>query len=362
MSPFSGPAQYVTISGVLFWAFRGKGVESVISPMQDKETNNESVSAVIPVYNGAGFIHRALDSVLAQTHPVEQIIVVDDGSTDKTASAVSEYGGRVEYIYQPNAGAAAARNTGIRAVRGDWVAFLDSDDEWLPDRLARQFELVCKYPELAWISGNFLRSSQGESGAHADPARAARWWGETDTPRRFFEAFAQDLWGCTDTMLIRRSVFDEVGLFSEDLRRANDIDMWFRIAYRHPQIAYVAEPLAVYHLDTAGSIVKTSTRAPVLAKFIERHLELSQQAGAFNEFCPVARRLLRQWIRGMLFAGQGQDARQLLGGFKSLLPLHYRLGMGLATRFPRTTAGALRLGGKGARRVGLGRKVDRPRN
>jgi len=110
---------------------------------------SDNISVVIPAYNAAGTIGRALDSVIAQTHPAREILVVDDGSTDRTAQVVSEYGGRVEYLYQDNAGPGAARNAGIRAAHGEWIAFLDADDEWLPHRLALQAELLQRDPHGA---------------------------------------------------------------------------------------------------------------------------------------------------------------------------------------------------------------------
>ncbi|MCK4960446.1 MAG: glycosyltransferase family 2 protein, partial [Planctomycetes bacterium] len=90
-----------------------------------------SVSVVIAAYNAEKYIQRAIDSVLAQSLPADEIIVVDDGSTDNTGDAVKHYGSKVRYIYQENAGPASARNTAIEAATGTWIAFLDADDEWL---------------------------------------------------------------------------------------------------------------------------------------------------------------------------------------------------------------------------------------
>ncbi|HOM77565.1 MAG TPA: glycosyltransferase family A protein, partial [Anaerohalosphaeraceae bacterium] len=101
------------------------GITRAVS-MHDKR----SISVVIPAYNCQAYIRRAIDSVLGQSRPADEIIVVDDGSTDGTAEAVRTYGAKVILIQQENAGVSAARNAGIRAASGDWIAFLDADDEW----------------------------------------------------------------------------------------------------------------------------------------------------------------------------------------------------------------------------------------
>ena len=174
------------------------------------DDQNFSVSVVIPAYNSVATIGRAIDSVLMQTRPPEQIIVVNDGSTDGTAVAVSEYGGRIDSVWQPNAGPGAARNRGIQEAKNSWIAFLDADDEWLPDRLESQIRILQAHPDLAWVTGNFLRSdSQGRSGPEFPVSESSL----RPECLSFFTAFIQDRWGCTDTLLVRRDVFERVGDF-----------------------------------------------------------------------------------------------------------------------------------------------------
>ena len=109
----------------------------------------KEISVVIPAYNHGRFLREAIDSVLAQTYAPLEIIVVDDGSTDDTEQIVRSYGDRVRYIRQQNAGVGAARNNGIANARGEYVAFLDSDDLWLPEKLAVQVEYMRRHPECA---------------------------------------------------------------------------------------------------------------------------------------------------------------------------------------------------------------------
>lgn len=106
------------------------------------------ISVVIPTYNRAGCVGDAIDSVLSQTYADYEIIVVDDGSTDETRKTLERYGDRIRYIHQENAGVSAARNRGIMEARGEWVAFLDSDDEWLPEKLSMQMECLSRHPDV----------------------------------------------------------------------------------------------------------------------------------------------------------------------------------------------------------------------
>jgi glycosyltransferase involved in cell wall biosynthesis len=316
-----------------------------------------SVSVVIPAFNSVTTIGRAIDSVLSQTRPPEQIIVVDYGSADGTAVAVSEYGGRIDCVRQPNAGPGAARNRGILEAKYPWIAFLDADDEWLPDRLESQIRILQAHPDLAWVTSNFLRSdSQGRSGSHfAVPGNSPR-------PERlsFFTAFLQNRWGCTDTLLIRRDVFEQVGPFRGEHNTTEDLDMWFRIAFDYPDIGIVYEPLAVYHLDTPDSLIKSRSQdVEAMVDFLSRNLRLAEQHGKAAEFGPCASLLLRKWIRGMLFARLGPQARRLSREFGHLLKWYFRMFVWAATLCPGLTAAVLHSISHLARAVGLRRGPTR---
>ena len=139
--------------------------------------NDITISVVIPAYNCERYITRSIDSVLAQTRPVDEIIIVDDGSSDNTGEVVKRYGGKVRYIRQENAGASVARNTGIEAATGDWIAFLDGDDEWLPDKIKHQTELLSRNPNLVWVTGNYMEClcEEKRSGIHTPPARCIHY-------------------------------------------------------------------------------------------------------------------------------------------------------------------------------------------
>ncbi|MBN1124757.1 MAG: glycosyltransferase family 2 protein [Sedimentisphaerales bacterium] len=326
-----------------------------------QKTESLLVSVVIPAYNSARYIRRALDSVLAQTVPVRQILVIDDGSTDDTAQVVSEYGGRVEYIYQANAGAGAARNTGIQAATSEWIAFLDADDEWLPHRLESQAELLKKHSELVWVGGNFINCvCRTEQRA---PSLDLRECEELLMGKEVVENYFQALFGgidpCTDTILIRRNVLIEAGLFSTDLKRGNDYDMWWRIAYRHPRIGFVCDPLAVYHLDIENSIIHKHTDPTMHADLIRRHLHLAEQYSMTRLFQPVAEQFLRRWARAMLFDERASQIRRFIQPFRSVLPWSWRFRMYLLTICPALTRKGCRMISRIVRRFGLRKKLVR---
>ena len=162
-------------------------------------------------------------------------------------------------------------------------------------------------------------------------------------------------------MLIRRDVLSEAGLFRRGQLRGNDYDMWWRIAYRWPKIGYLAEPLAVYHLDVEGSIIRKYKEGDVSCDLIQRHLELAQQHGRAADFEPCAIYLLRRWMRSMLFEARAREIRAMLRQFGDLLPAAYKALMWTLTAFPKTTAAGCRMISRIVRLLGLRKRLVRSR-
>ncbi len=173
--------------------------------------NSGRISVVIPVFNGAGFIGEAIESVLAQDEKPLEIIVVDDGSTDNSAEIAESFGSPVLVLRQENRGPAAARNRGLRAARGQYIAFLDADDLYSPDKFALQADRLDRHPGVDIVIGKqrYLRPP----GIQAEAERIL-----ADHEDRFTLPF--------NTCLFRRSVFDRVGLADETMRMVDDWD-WF---------------------------------------------------------------------------------------------------------------------------------------
>lgn len=202
-------------------------------------------SVIIPTFNRENLISRGLDSVLAQTRPADQIIVVDDGSTDGTATLIRKRYPGVLYLYQDNQGISAARNTGIDMASGDWLAFLDSDDEWLPQKLEKQIEALRQQPEylIAHSNEHWLRNGLPKN----QQAKHRKYGGHI---------FQQCLPLCLispSSVIIHRSLFDQVGLFDTSMAVCEDYDMWLRITARYP-VLYIDEPLIIKHGGHSGQL------------------------------------------------------------------------------------------------------------
>ncbi len=298
------------------------------------------ISVVIPAYNAGKYVGRAIDSVLAQNRAADEIIVVDDGSTDDTAEVVGGYGERVRLIRQANAGASAARNAGIEAASGEWIAFLDADDEWLPKKLAIQCKHLERNPDLVWTTGNYVRCYCSGGGREDDLggvrlAEAKQALGGREYFESYFGAHSSFAGGWTGTMLIRREVLLEAGMFLPGQARINDMDMWFRIAYLRPKVGFVTRPLAIYHMGIPASIVKVHKGPEVIGGFIERHLELAASHGVLEAFRPCAAKTLGWWIHCYLAERRGREVRGLLRRYGHLFGGWYRVTTLVKSYFPR---------------------------
>lgn len=198
-----------------------------------------TVSTIIAVYNCADYIAESVESALGQSFRDQEIIVVDGGSTDGTRERLQPYRDRIKFMVQTGKGVANARNEAIRASRGEFIAILDADDKWLPNKLAVQMKYLQSHPEIGLLFGD-------EYYYDAGGGYRGRWFKDRIpiyTGRVFDKLFENNFIGAL-TAVIKRECFDTVGLFNEDLFYAEDTEMWLRIAYKYP-IGYIDEPLAV---------------------------------------------------------------------------------------------------------------------
>ncbi|HEY9193779.1 MAG TPA: glycosyltransferase [Methyloversatilis sp.] len=239
--------------------------------------NTPLVSVVIPAYNAAWCVARAIESVLMQTWRDFELIVVNDGSTDDTAAVLDRYADRIRVVTQRNAGLSAARNAGIAAASGEWVAFLDADDSWHPDKLDAQMTLVTTEPDLGFCSTEALI-------VDPDGKPLGRWndhGARGDILRNIFATNAT-VAGSGSAVMVRRGLFAQIGGFDTTLRSLEDIDMWMRLA-AVARYACVQVPLANI-LRAPGSMsrnreVMRSSALQVMTK--NRNLLTGHDRGTF---------------------------------------------------------------------------------
>jgi len=229
------------------------------------------VSVIIPTHNRRDLLRAAIDSVLAQTYPDVEIIVVDDGSTDDTTTAMAQYAGRVVYLKQINQDVAAARNTGIRAATGAYLTFLDDDDLMLPTKIERQVQLLAAHPDAGLVHCRFYHV---DSDGNVIDKIGVLPEGQVLRPllcRNF-------VW--MGAPLVRRQCLDQVGLFDEQIpATCADWDMWLRIAQAGYPFACVQEPLGSYRVQQDSMLAKVDELESAVLAVLHKVYT--------NPYCPV---------------------------------------------------------------------------
>jgi len=196
------------------------------------------ISVVIPSYNRVDVLIRAIDSVLAQTSAVDEIIVVDDGSDDDTRAQVTRQYPDIKYIYQDNRGVSAARNRGIAQSKSSWIAFLDSDDSWLPQKIEHIRSAQQQHQEYQIYHSNEIWIRNGVRVNAMNKHRKTGGW-----------IFQQCLPLCVispSAVVIKSELFEAVGRFDESMPACEDYDLWLRICHQYP-VHYIDQPLITKH-------------------------------------------------------------------------------------------------------------------
>jgi len=236
---------------------------------------NPTVSVIIPTYNRANLIGRAIQSVLNQTYKDFELIIVDDGSTDNTKEVIKEFqkkDKKINYIrHEKNKGGSAARNTGIKLARGAYIAFLDSDDEWLPEKLERQIKAFEEsgsqvgviYTEFAVVSTNGKSMRERNKNLRYQGLRGSI----------LEELLISNCVGTTSTVMVKRECFKEVGGFDEALWSCQDWDLWLRLAKVY-QFKYI--PSFLVNVYVHGNQITTDVDAGAkgLERLLDKHYRL----------------------------------------------------------------------------------------
>jgi len=196
------------------------------------------ISVIIPSYNRVTQLIRALDSVFNQSLTPDEVIVIDDGSTDDTQQVIKNLFPHVNYRYQANNGVSAARNLGIQISNGEWLAFLDSDDEWMPVKLAQQYNHAITQPGVKIIHTNEIWVRHGK--------RVNQMKKHTKYGGMIFRQCLPRCIISPSSVMVHRSLFDGIGAFDERLPACEDYDLWLRCCARYP-VHYIYNPLIIKH-------------------------------------------------------------------------------------------------------------------
>lgn len=217
--------------------------------MRSKSPVNNLVSVIIPTYNCATHLGDAIKSILSQTYPVHEVIVVDDGSTDNTETTIEQFKKcpSVRYIYKCNGGHASARNLGVRNASGDLIGFNDADDIWKPDKLSKQIPLFESRPRLGVVYSD--REWIDEHGNLIPTRKVRRHRGSHLFNKLLYENFVP-----MSTPIVRRSIYNHVGGFNEKLLRAPDLEFWLKVSLSY-DFDFVDEPLAL-HRKWSGQLTQ----------------------------------------------------------------------------------------------------------
>ena len=211
-------------------------------------------SVIIPLYNKAPYVRKALETVCAQTYRDYEIIVINDGSTDNSAIIAEEFLNSVDGIsykilQQKNAGVAAARNNGVAQANGDYLAFLDADDWWEPTYLERMAQLIEDYPDAGLYASNYVYYKPGKTHVALNIPT-----GYINYPKAYYESGAMPVW--TGATIIPKVVFDEMGGFPVGIKLGEDFLLWAKIALQY-KVAFLHEALAWYNNDVPVNLRAT---------------------------------------------------------------------------------------------------------
>lgn len=194
------------------------------------------ISVIIPTYNRAAWLKEAIDSVLSQTAQRIELMIVDDGSTDHTHEWTAGYGEQLHYLYQDNQGVSSARNLGIRSSHGKYIALLDSDDLWLPDKLTRQIAIMEQQPDVQLCHTEEIWIRRG---VRVNSKKKHQKYGGYIFPYCLPLCVISP-----SSVMVRRTLFDEVGYFDETLPACEDYDLWLRITKTY-SVHFIETPLIV---------------------------------------------------------------------------------------------------------------------
>jgi teichuronic acid biosynthesis glycosyltransferase TuaG len=236
--------------------------------MKYSENETGLVSVIIPVYNCERFVADAIESVLFQTYKHFEIIVINDGSTDDSLTIIQKYNNRIEIISQKNSGVSAARNAGIMKAKGEYIAFLDADDTWYPDKLEKQIEIFKKYNDVVFVSGFSDCLDENNNKREFELVCPTRY--HNHPANLYYELLmsGNPIWA--SSVIVRRDILMDTDLFDIQRKRSQDYDMWIRLS-KKGLFYIINEKVGKYR------IISTSQTFADIAKEYEGQLGVIQK-------------------------------------------------------------------------------------
>ena len=295
------------------------------------------VSVIIPTFNCASYVGKAVNSVLAQTYRDYEVIVIDDGSSDNTADVLGGYGDKIRYVYQTNRGVSAARNHGLGLATGEFIAYLDADDMWYEQKLDRQTAFLDAHADCGFVHSEVSVIDEHDQIIHmqfnADTRRPVP---QGDCRYDLLQrSHIQTL-----TVLERRSCIDKIGGFDERLPVAQDYMHWIRIVLEGWVVGYIAEPLGKYRWRN-GSLMGNPKRLLEDYEAIYSRLlkETILENGGDTKALRIAEERLRNTERELAYIdsieGRGTSARRRIAGLIQQSPFQFGLYLDLAKAYLR---------------------------
>lgn len=295
------------------------------------------ISVIIPAYNVEEYIARSISSALNQKVKPFEIIVVDDGSTDNTAKVIGSYKEDIVYVFQENGGSSSARNLGIETARGNWIAFLDSDDEWVDTHLQNFKATLSKFPHIKWYGSSFkfldtLKKKEINLVPKAHYEGAEKFILFND----YMSAFPPKAYFSSPTMIIKKSVFDVVGYFDTRKKTSEDVDMWFRIGLNFPEVGYCPVPAAIVY-KRENSLSTTNSWNPF--KTFDRIEECKSLASDYSEDArerikPRIAYWVSKLVKRSVKYGDKQTLKRIKEEYFNILPKKFKRIVKLTTIFP----------------------------
>ncbi|MFC2064944.1 glycosyltransferase [Chloroflexota bacterium] len=257
--------------------------------------NSSVVSVIMPIYNHANFIRRAIDSVLMQTYPYWELIIWDDGSTDNSEEIITSYqDNRIKYFKEENRGVSYARNRAIEHSIGDYIAFLDSDDEWLEEKLAVQVNVLDNHIQIDILFSDFYNINDSTNEKYRTFSHYSKIMKSLEVEQfnhglfiiknGILESISRDNFIATDTIIVRREKLAEIGLFNEDLRNSVDFELWWRMGLAGVRFSYYGKVLLIRH-KLPGSL-----SSPGLTKYQNslKCLDICKREALLSNRCDLA--------------------------------------------------------------------------